>query len=76
LDDVLRGSKHAGEIAQLQGSYLADVLASQAENMPTVIRKLTQDEFSLLYRHGFEVADYTLYAYNDDLFGHIGFVNK
>ena len=41
--------------------------------MPTIIRKLTQDEFSRLYRHGFEVADYSLYAYNDDQFGYVGY---
>ena len=39
--------------------------------MPTVIRKLTQDEFSRLYRYGFEVADYSLNAYIDDQFGYV-----
>jgi len=41
--------------------------------MPTVIRKLTQSEFQNIYRHGFEVADYSLYAYNDDQFGYVGY---
>jgi len=44
--------------------------------MPTVIRKLAQDEFNLLYRHGFEVANYSLYAYNDDQFKYVGFGKK
>jgi NTE family protein len=73
LNEVLKGSKHVGEIGQLQNSCLLETAARQAENMPTVIRKLTQDEFNLIFRHGFEVADYTLYAYNDDQFGYVGF---
>jgi hypothetical protein len=44
--------------------------------MPTVIRKLAQNEFTLLYRHGYEVANYTLYAYNDDQFKYLGFEKK
>ena len=35
--------------------------------------KLTSEEFSRLFRHGFEVADYSLFAYNDDQFSNIGF---
>jgi hypothetical protein len=44
--------------------------------MPTVIRKLTAEEFERLFRHGFEVADYTLYAYHADKFRYIGYVNS
>jgi len=73
LGDVLKGSKHESEIPQLQAGILPDTAAQQAENMPTVIRKLTQSEFQNLYRHGFEVADYSLYAYNDDQFGYVGY---
>lgn len=35
-----------------------------------------EDEFDLLFRHRFEVADYTLYAYYADDFPYIGFVNS
>ena len=55
---------------------LSEEEADQAANMETVIRKLTSEEFNRLFRHGFEVADYTLYAYNDDKFNYIGFGNS
>ena len=42
-------------------------------NMPTVIRRLSEEEFDMLFRQGFEVADYTLHAYYPDEFNHIGF---
>ncbi|MDX1436831.1 MAG: hypothetical protein R3335_08475 [Anaerolineales bacterium] len=38
-----------------------------------MIRKLTEDEFDLLFRHGFEVADYTLYGYHEDEFNLLGY---
>jgi hypothetical protein len=44
-------------------------------DMPTVIRKLEEHEVEKLVRHGFEVADYTLYAYNPDDFNFIGYKN-
>jgi len=44
--------------------------------MPTVIRKLTQDEFERLFRHGFEVADFSLFAYYPDQFKFIGYKNS
>ncbi|MEJ2554772.1 MAG: patatin-like phospholipase family protein [Anaerolineae bacterium] len=43
--------------------------------MDQVIAKLDDQTFKRLYRHGYEVADYTLYAYNPDLFQYIGFGN-
>jgi hypothetical protein len=41
--------------------------------MPTVIRKLTYHEFDRLFRHGFEVADHTLFGYHPDQFNHLAF---
>jgi NTE family protein len=50
-------------------------VADQAAWMGTDIAKLDDQTFELLYRHGFEVADYTLYAYNPDHFHYIGYRN-
>ncbi|OGO44391.1 MAG: hypothetical protein A2W37_10640 [Chloroflexi bacterium RBG_16_63_12] len=44
--------------------------------MGTTIRRVTPAEFERLFRHGFEVADYTLYAYHPDTFPYIGYVNS
>jgi NTE family protein len=48
-------------------SCLDESAAAQAATTPTMIRKLTHAEFDLLFRHGFEVANYTLYAYHADI---------
>jgi hypothetical protein len=71
--DVLTAAGKADEIPQLCPACLPAEAATQAAEMPTVIRKLTNEEFALLFRHGFEVADYTLYAWHPDTFDYIGF---
>ncbi len=45
---------------------LADV--KRAEEFPTTIRRLAPDEFEILYRHGFEVANDTLFAFYGEKF--------
>ncbi len=47
--------------------------ANRVAEMPTVIGKLPVETFLLLLRHGFEVADYTLFAYNPDRFNYLGY---
>ncbi len=41
---------------------------TQVANLETTLRRLTCDEFSLLFRHGFEVADQTLTRHVGDYF--------
>jgi NTE family protein len=43
--------------------------------METTLRRVTGKEFNRLYRHGFEVADATLCAYQSDRFSPIQFTN-
>lgn len=52
---------------------LSDEEAELAANMETTARRLSQEEFERLFRHGFEVADYTLYAYHPDKFEYVGY---
>jgi NTE family protein len=73
---VLRAAGKAAEIAALEPQTLPAEEARKAAEMATVIRKLTAEEFERLFRHGFEVADYTLYSYHDDQFKFIGFSNS
>ena len=63
-------------IPQIAPGCLSDEEAQMAANMPTVIRKLTSEEFERLFRHGFEVADYTLFAYHADQFAHMSYANR
>lgn len=44
---------------------------SQASQMETTLRRLTHSEFSLLFRHGFEVADATLSTYGNETLGRV-----
>jgi NTE family protein len=73
---VLREAGKTDDIPKFCPECLSSEDATRAAEMPTVIRKLTAEEFELLFRHGFEVADYTLYAYNTDKFSYIGYVNS
>jgi NTE family protein len=72
-DHVLRAAgKKDDEITKLSSDCLQEKDCDAAANMETDI-KLSQDECDLLFRHGFEVADYTLSAYNEDAFDYIGY---
>lgn len=70
---VLAAAGRKDEISRLAPGCLSDEAASMADTMPTVIRRLTETEYRRLFRHGFEVADYTLYAYHPERFPYIGF---
>lgn len=65
-EEVLRKAGRTAQIAQLSGQCFASDRAAKAANLPTMIRRLSNQEFELLFRHGFEVADYTLHAYHSD----------
>ena len=73
---VLSSAGRQDDIAHIGPQCLTDEEAKSVADMPTVIRKLTQNEFERLFRHGFEVADFTLYAYYPDQFKFIGYKNS
>ena len=74
--EVLRGAGRQGEIPRLCPNCLSDEATTLAANMGTVIRRLSSEEYEMLFRHGYELADYTLYAYQPDDFGYIGYSNS
>ncbi len=61
---------------KLSPQCLSQTDATAAADTPTMIRRLTEREFDLLFRHGYEVADYTLYAYHPDQFQFVGYGNS
>ena len=63
-NNVLNEAHRSADIPLYAPGCLDEGAAERAAATPTMIRKLTKDEFDLLFRHGFEVADYTLYAYH------------
>jgi NTE family protein len=76
LSYVLSDAGRLDEIPELTPRYLDASEMERAASMPTMIRKLSETEYDRLFRHGFEVADYTLYAYNSDQFELIGYQKR
>ena len=72
-EEVLTAAGKPDEAAQYCPDCLTPDEAKQAEDFKTTIRQLTDDEFELLFRNGFEVADYTLYGFHEDEFAYIGY---
>lgn len=74
--NVLQDAGRASEIKAKCIGCLSEAEANRAAMMETDIAKLNDETFEHLFRHGFEVADYTLYAYNPDLFQYLGYSNR
>jgi NTE family protein len=72
---VLFAAGKKDKIPEFCPGCLSDEEAVKVAEMPTVIRKLTHEEYDRLFRHGYEVADYTLYAYYPEQFDYLGFQN-
>ncbi len=60
---VLGDPKYKDEIANWSALCLPTAEADKAAKMGSTIRRLANEEFDRLFRHGYEVANYTLYAY-------------
>lgn len=74
-ETVLQDAGRASEIRTKCSGCLSAEEANRAAMMETDIAMLDDETFERLFRHGFEVADYTLYAYNPDLFQYLGYGN-
>jgi NTE family protein len=65
---ILEKSGRGAEIAQVKSGMLADTDINWARDMELSLKRLSSFEFDCLFHHGFEVANFTLYAYNSDEF--------
>jgi hypothetical protein len=63
---VLTETHRLDDIPTYSPACLDEAAAVRAAATPTFIRMMTLAEYDLRIRHGFEVADYTLYAYHAD----------
>jgi NTE family protein len=72
---VLNEADRAAEIPEKSPGCLSKEEADRAATMETDIGKLDDKTFERVFRHGFEVADYTLYAYNHLDFKYFGYEN-
>jgi hypothetical protein len=71
--DILRMTGRQDGEGQLDGNCLSPEEVERAAAVPTAITRLSPDTFELLFRHGFEVADYTMHACQPDAFSYIGY---
>ncbi len=53
------------EINTITGDYLSQDDVDRAADFSTTLRRLERDEFMLLFRHGFEVADCTMHVFGN-----------
>jgi NTE family protein len=70
---VMQAAGRQADLAGLCQTCLSAEEATRAALFPTTIRRLTDAEFELLFRHGHEVADYTLHSRYPDQFGHMAY---
>ena len=70
---AMRAAGRQADLAGLCQTCLSAEDATRAALFPTTIRRLTDAEFELLFRHGHEVADYTLHSRYPDQFGHMAY---
>jgi hypothetical protein len=54
----------------------SDTEQERAAYFGTTIRRLSQSEFECMFRHGFEVADYTMYGCYPDRYNYVGYGNS
>jgi len=73
---TLTDAGREAEISKVCTGCLGKHEADFAANMKTKISRLSEKDYQLLFRHGYEVADYTLYAYNADVFKYKGYMHS
>jgi hypothetical protein len=74
-EHVLKSAGRNSDIPNFCPGCLSEKEVILAAEMETTIKRLTGEEFERLFRHGFEVADYTLYAYYPEKFPYVGYQN-
>lgn len=65
--------RSAAEVERMCAGYLTDEVVDQQARIGTHIKKLTAEDFELLFRLGFEVTDCTLHAFGADEYDLVGF---
>ncbi len=73
---ILRGAKSLPQAPEQIAGCLPETQVKEIATMPTDIRRMTTQDFDLLFRHGFEVADCTLSAFHPGEFKFIGFAQS
>jgi NTE family protein len=73
-EHVFKSAGRNSDIPEFCSGCLSEEEVILAAEMETTIKRMADEEFERLFRHGFEVADYTLYAYYPEKFPYIGYL--
>jgi NTE family protein len=68
VEEILRKSKWKGNIEEFSKGCLSKDNVNNARNYKTTLRKISIDDFKLIFKHGWEVTDTTLIACCPELF--------
>ncbi len=69
--DIVRDSGNPRQAERFCRDCLSSEQVRQIAGFATTIRRLSQDEYEGLYRHGYEVADLTMHTFYPRYFDHI-----
>ena len=71
VQEILHKSKWEGDIEQASRESLSSDEVDRARHYKTTLRKMSDEDFAMIFKHGWEVADATLSAYCPELFSQI-----
>lgn len=71
VHEILQKSKCKGDIEQVSRESLSSDEVDRAKHYKTTLRKMSNENFMMIFKHGWEVADTTLSAYCPELFSQI-----
>jgi NTE family protein len=65
---ILKSARKGSPGSWTGRSFLSDTEVQMAAGLETTLRKLSEDEYDRLFRHGYEVTETTLFAYDHRAF--------
>jgi len=65
---ILKSAKKDAPPSWARRSFLSDEEVQMAASLETTLRRLSEEEYDKLFRHGYEVAGTTLFAYDHPAF--------
>lgn len=75
-EQIKDGTKTTAEIEQLCAGTLSEMEAAYCADLDTDIADMPVEDYELVFRHGFEVANASLHAYYSDLFEFIPYEDR
>ena len=65
---ILKSAKKDAPSSWAGRGFLSDAEVQMAAGLETTLRGLSEEEYDRLFRHGYEVAETTLFAYDHRAF--------